>query len=184
MKKIFLLSAFILVFLTFSSCQKDDSLDPRPTIVDGQYVRLDITKKRLSFDHLDTAVFGGTLTAPGGNVQKYELYVRRTNQFGVTTGNYVKLPLEVTTFPYELSVTPEMIASALGVPASSLLKSDVFRFLGYSYNSEGKVADYNSLSATVKTAPGMKQGYKFMTDLVDDSELTVDKLSAFNNYQL
>jgi hypothetical protein len=184
MKKIFIIPTFILLLFAFSACETQDSLDPRPVINAGQYVRLDITNRLFSIDHLEETVFGGKLTAPGGNVVKYELFVRRANSSGVITGNYVKL-LTVTTFPSQLSITPEMIATALGISAADLQYSDVYRFLGYSYNANGVVADYNNLSATVKTQASMKQGYKFMTTMSQDSNIiNLNLTTTFNNYQL
>ncbi|WP_309642596.1 hypothetical protein [Flavobacterium sp.] len=184
MKKIFFAPIFTLLFFAFSSCETQDSLDPRPLIVDGQYVRLDITKKVLTSDHLDTAVFGGALTTPGNNVQSYDLYVRRHNVNDVITGNYVKL-LTITSFPTELAITPQMIADALSIPRSDLLAGDVFTFLGYSKGFDGTIVDYNKLSATVKAQAGMKQGYKFMTKLASDTSINNEQLNLyFNNYQL
>lgn len=184
MKKIFLLPFFIMLLFTFTACETQDALDPRPVINAGQYVRLDITKRLFSIDHLNETLFGGSLTTPGGNVVKYELFVRRANSSAVVTGNYVKL-LTVTSFPSEISITPEMIATALGITTSDLQYGDVYRFLGYSYDANGNVADYNSLSATVKSQEGMKQGYKFMTTMSQDTNIISENLeTTFNNYQL
>jgi hypothetical protein len=91
MKKIFYVTTLVLALFSFSSCETEDARDPRPVIVGGQYVRLDITDKMLAFEHLDDTKFGGLLTAPSGNVQKYVLKVRKRNPVGVTTGNYAEL---------------------------------------------------------------------------------------------
>lgn len=183
MKKIIytFVSAFLL--FCFSSCETQDSLDPRPVIVDGQYVRLDITKKLLAFDHINEAVFGGTLTTPGNNVASYDLYIRRRNSSTVTTGNYVKIGPTITSFPHELLITPQMIADALSIQVSDLELGDFYLFLGYSKSFDGTIVDYNKLSATVKSQPGMKQGYKFMTTMAND--ITISSQGAtYNNYQL
>lgn len=172
---------FFLSILLFLSCQKDDSLVPTPSIVDGQFVRLDITNKVLNLDKPDDFTFGGTLTAPGNNVKRYELFVRRTTNDNVVTRPYVKLPIDISTFPYELKVTPQNIADALGVSLSSLKVNDTYNFLGYSYNESGKKCDYNSLSTTVKTQIGLKQGYKFKTTIVSDTNFTVAN-QTFDNY--
>lgn len=182
MKKIFLLTAFVLAMVSFSSCETQDSLDPRPVIVGGQYVRLDITKKLLAFEHMDTAEFGGTLTAPSGNVQKYVLKVRRRNPNGIVTGNYVEM-LTVDTFPYELKITPQMIATALGITVSDLQFGDFYVFFGEAYGFDGTVTNYNNLSATVKAQPGMKQAFRFMTTLATDQAI-IDQSATYNNYQL
>ncbi len=179
MKKLIMLP-FLLVLFSLSSCEKDESLNPLPTIVQGQYVRLDITKKLLAFEHINEAEFGGLLTNPSNTVVKFELYVRYSTGIDVTANNYVLLRT-VTAFPYDLKITPTELATALGKSVSDFNQGDKFRFLGYSYDANGNVADYNSLSATVKTQPGMKQGYKFVTKFESDANIL---LNSFNNYEL
>lgn len=188
MKKILLLPILCTVLLSFSACEREEALDPRPVIVDGQYVRFDIKNQVLTSDHPETAIFGGTLTTPGDNVAKYELFVRRTNSFGVTSGNYVPL-LTVQNFPSDLIITPQMIADALGISVTDLQSSDTYRFLGYSYSTSGVKSDYNSLSSTVKSQTGLKQGYKFMTSYLSDAVIAgyIDEdtgILKFDNYQL
>jgi len=185
MKKIFLLPIVAMLFLA-SACEKEDSLDPLPVKDAGQYVRLDITNKVFAHDHMDATVFGGELTTPGNKVQKYELFVRRTNSNGIVVGNYVQL-LTVESFPAELSITPQMIATALGINVADMAQGEVYRFLGYSYGFDGQVINYNNLSATVKAQAGMKQGYKFMTTSVLDDYFpshTIDGVFGYDNYQL
>src|SRR6187402_589941 len=97
--KLFLL-LFSVVALSFSSCEQDESLDPLPLKVDGQYVRLDVSSDRLNFNDLPNAYFGGTLSTPSNNIAKYELYIRRETGSGVTA-DYV-LYTTVTSFPYVL----------------------------------------------------------------------------------
>lgn len=174
MKKIFLFPVFLLLLL--SSCEKDDSLDPRPVLVAGQYVRLDITRGVLNFDEINTTSFGGLLTTPGGNVSSYNLYVRKTDIFGFA-GEF-KLLKTITSFPTDLSVTPSEIATALGVPLSSLVYGDIFRFYGESFDSSGNRADFYSLSNTVQSTPSMKQAYRFITTMTNTAGTT----DLFDNY--
>lgn len=162
-----------------SSCSKDESKDPLATIVGGQYVKLDITKKLLDFGNMATTSFGGKLTAPNNNVVKYELYVRYTNSNGFTNDNYVLLKT-ITAFPVDLDVTPNDLAVALNLNVSDFKSGSKFRFLGYSYDSNGSVLDYNKLSSTVKSQPSMRQGYKFLTQLESGVNLT----NFFDNYAL
>lgn len=182
MKKIFYISVLVLALFNFSSCETEDARDPRPVIVGGQYVRLDITDKMLAFEHLDDTKFGGLLTAPSGNVQKYVLKVRKRNPVGVTTGNYVEL-LTVNTFPYQLEVTPQMIATAIGVNVTDLEKGDTYVFFGEAYGFDGTKTNYNNLSATVRAQAGMKQAFRFVTSLQDDNGIETS-YETFNNYQL
>ena len=186
MKKVFFLPIIFMALLSVSGCQTEDSLDPRPVIVNGQYVRLDITNKVLTFEHMETAVFGGQLTAPGNNVKKFELYVRRTSNSGVTAGNYKKINLDVQSFPYDLKITPQILADALEIPVAELQVNDKYNFLGYSYGFDGTEIGYNNLSSTVKTAPGMKQAYKFVTTFLTDQKITAftsNGILIYDNYQ-
>ncbi len=186
MKKIFLIPFLLTMLASFSGCETQDSLDPRPVIVDGQYVRLDITNKVFALEHPETAMFGGMLTTPGNNVQRYELYVRRKNAAGIITGNNVLL-LTVNSFPYELKITPQMIADVLGITVSDLQIGDFYGFSGVSYGFDGSKVEFINLSATVRSQPGMKQGYRFVTSSLTDAAIEnfSDELNGltFDNYQ-
>ena len=180
MKKIFVIPFLILTFFSFLSCEKDDSLDPRPVLEAGNYVRLDITKKRLNIDDINATSFGGRLTAPGNKVASYNLYVRKKDIYGFTTD--FKLIKTINTFPFDLDITPNDIATALNVDVSTLVFGDSFRFYGESFDANGKRADYYSLSATIQGAPSMKQAYRFVTDMTNTSGFSDLELSAFDNY--
>ena len=180
MKKIFFAPVFVFIFFCILSCERDESLDPRPVIVAGQYVKLDITKKRLNSDDIANASFGGRLTTPGGNVAKYNLYVRKSDIFQI--GTEFKLIKTVTSFPYDLNITPADLATALNVPVSSLVYGDIFRFYGESFDASGNRCDFYSLSTTVQSTTSMKQGYRFITDMTNDAGMDVLELSAYDNY--
>ena len=167
--------------MSFSSCEKDDSLDPRPVKVDGIYVRLDITKKRLNFEDPNT-VFGGTLTAPGNNVATYNLYVRRTDQFGNSFGDF-KLIKTVTSFPAELALTPTDIATALGIPLSDLTFGDNYRFYGEAFDFSNNRSDFYSLSQTIQSNQAFyKEAFRFRTDLTNNAGMIYLELVNFDNY--
>lgn len=165
MKNFFLIPIFVLTLFTLSSCE-DDSLDPLPVKVNGQFMKLDIdiNHKQMNLDHIDETYFGGVLSCPSSNVAKFELYVRRTNSSGELTGDYVPL-MTISTFPYDLKITPAQLAQALGLQVSDLKRGDFFRFYGYSYDASGNVADYRSLASLVRTTRALEQGYRFNTDL-------------------
>jgi hypothetical protein len=177
MKKIFLF--LIAVFFALSSCTKDESKNPLPTIVGGQFVRLDITKRLLDFPNINTTEFGGKLTTPSKEIVKYDLYVRYTNSFGTTNSSYV-LVKSITSFPTDLSISVADLSTALSIPSTSFKKGDKFRFLAFSYDSNGAKIGYNDLSSTVKTQASMKQAYKFVTGL----EIVANQVTEYNNYEL
>ena len=179
MKKIFLL--FIAFFcFCISSCEKDESLDPRPLLVGGQFVRLDITRPRMNSEDINNTSFGGLLTAPSGNVAKFNLYVRKYD--GIISATEFKLVKTITSFPTNLSITPQDIATALNLPLSELKFADVFRFYGESFDANGNRADYYNLSATVQATISYKQAYRFVSDLTNNAGMTQQELSVFDSY--
>lgn len=175
MKKIFFLSLLSFVF-TFSSCE-DESLSPLPIKVEGQFVKFNIANKQFDLADLDHTTFGGTLVSTAGNIVKYELFVRRTNGNGDVTGDYVLLQT-ITSFPYELVLTPVQIATALGITVADLQAGDRYSFLGFSYDGNGKKVGFANLSRSVQIANFVEQGYKFNTQL----STPVDP--DYNNHQL
>lgn len=176
MKKLFFLSILSSVFFTFSSCE-DESLSPLPTKVEGQFVKFNIANKQFDFANINSTTFGGTLVSTSGNIVKYELYVRRDDKAGTTTGDYVLLQT-ITSFPYDLALTPAQIATALGITVSDLQDGDKYRFLGFSYDANGNKAGFSNLSRSVQIANYVEQGYKFNTQLAT----VIDP--DYNNHQL
>ncbi len=182
MKKILFLSILIFGFATTISCEKDDSLDPRPVIVSGSFVRLEITKKRLNINDINNTSFGGELTTPGNNVVKYNLYIRRNDNFGNSYTDF-KLIRTVTSFPYTLNITPAEIASTLNIPLSTIQFADNFRFYGETFDSNGVRSDYYNLSTAIQSNPAFyKQAFRFRTDVTDDSGMTFLELRDFDSY--
>ena len=179
MKKLIYILSLVSILI---SCQKDDGLDPRPVIVSGQFVRMDITRRLLNVQNVNT-VFGGTVTSPGGNVSKYELFVRRKTADGIIVGDYVKLPIDINTFPYELNISIQNLATTFNVNVADLKKGEFYNFLGYSYDNNGNRSGYNALSSVVKVQAGDKQAYKFLTTMVDDLGY-IQKKDDFDNYAL
>lgn len=177
MKKIFLLLISVICIL---SCEKDESLDPRPLLVGGQFVRLDITKSKMNIDDINNTAFGGLLTTPSSNVTKYNLYVRRFD--GVVPSTDFKLVKVVTSFPLDLRITPQDIATALGLNLSDLKLGDIYRFYGESFDANGNRADFYNLSATVQTTASYKQAYRFITILTDTAGVDPKELAVYDNY--
>ena len=181
MKKIFIIPFVALLFLSFS-CERDQSLDPRPVLTSGTYVKLDITKKRLNFDDISNTSFGGRLTAPGAQVAKYNLYVRRTDGFGSSYGDF-KLIRTITSFPVDLNITPQEIATTLGITVADIKFADIYRFYGEAYDLSGRRVDFYSLSQTIQSNQAFyQQAFRFGTDVTNNDGMVPSELSAFNNY--
>ena len=179
MKKLFFLPVFVFIAFSFLSCE-DDSLNPLPEKVSGQYMKLDIKTRQMNVNDISNTAFTGTLSNPSGNVVKYELYVRRRDASGYLTGNYV-LMQTITSFPYELKITPQMIADTYGLNVADLKQSEVYTFFAYSYDAAGNKAGYINLARILQVTAAMEQGYKFNTSL--DVPLPLDAEVPYDNHQ-
>ena len=164
MKKIFFLPIVALLFFAFSSCEEDESLSPIPPKVTGQFIKLDITQRQLDFNNLDNTFFGGTLYNTSGKVVRYELFVKRVLANGSVYDNYVPLVI-YNSFPAQMIISPQDIATAFNIPVSDLEDGEVYRFLGYSYDANGNKVGYANLSRSVQIANFVEQGYRFNTSL-------------------
>jgi hypothetical protein len=99
MKKI-IIPIFLLLF--FISCEKEEYLDPRPDLVGGQYIRLNILNESIDFNNIANSEFKGVLTNPAKDVVKYELFIRRRNADGQNTSDFVIFKT-ITSFPHDLN---------------------------------------------------------------------------------
>lgn len=195
MKKI-LFALFALTFLSvLTSCEKDQSLDPRPQLVSGQFVRLELTYDHKYLIAKSSAVinpeftdaeiqdhyFGGMLTNPSGNVKTYNLYVKKVDLYNNSTE--YKLLKTVTSFPFDLRITLADIASALDITVNDIKALENFYFYGESYDAHGNRASFNNLSSTVQSASTMFQGYRFRTRTFAKNELLVPaNYREYDNY--
>jgi hypothetical protein len=175
MKKLIL--SLIFLSISFTSCETDESLNPLPDLVAGQFIRLQVTNNSIDFNTIGTSAFKGVLTNPSNNVVRYELFVRRRNANGVNTSDFVPFKT-ITSFPHDLNVTVQDLSSALNVPITDLQAGDIYRFIGYSYNADNLKVGYLNLSRVVQSTASLKQGYRFSTNL----SATIDPLNPFNNY--
>lgn len=169
----------LVAALCFSSCEKDESLDPLPLLVEGQYMRLDITRDRIDANNLATSTFGGTLTNPSHTVVRYELFVRWVRS-GTLSSEYIPMASKtITSFPAELSISAQDVQDAYAATGRTitLQTGDIVRFIAYSYDANGVRAGYRDLSATIRGESAYKQAYKFNTSV--ETNLT----SPINNYQ-
>src|SRR6476620_6442682 len=180
MKKLFFLPVFIVAFFSLISCE-DDALNPLPTKVSGQYMKLDIKNRQMDFTDIANAAFTGTLSDTSGKVVKYELFVRRRDASCFLTGDYT-LMQTITSFPYELRITPQMVADALGLAVSDLEDGDVYTFYAYSYDAAGNKVGYSNLARILQVTGTMKQGYKFNTNLTS-TPFPADAPVPYDNHQ-
>lgn len=194
MKKILFTICALTLLSVLSSCEKDQSLDPRPQLVGGQFVRLELTYEHkflianqnpaspdFTSQEIEDQYFGGKLTNPSGNVKTYNLYVKRVDLFNLSSE--YKLVKTITSFPTELKVTLSDIASALGITVDDIRPLETFYFYGESFDANGNRAAFNNLSATVQSAPTMFQGYRFRARTFSKSELLVPaNYREYDNY--
>lgn len=162
MKNNILYTIIFSVLLLSCNITPDESLIPLPTKVEGQFVRLSIKTRYMDFNTPETAHFNGILTNLSGNVSKYVLSIRRTNAAGEITGDFKEFKT-ITSFPYELDITPAQIAEFYGLPLSEIKQSEVYVFSAFSYDKNGVKTTYSDLSRTVQTTEALEQGYRFNT---------------------
>jgi hypothetical protein len=165
MKKIYLIFTFFVMIL--SSCEKDESLDPRPLIVEGKYIRLDIKlfDKFIDATNISNSSFKGTLTSPSGDIVRYELFMRRKDsQANYSNGDFA-LFRTITSFPHVLQITSQDIANFYDIDISQVKQGESYEFLAYSYDVDDVKTGYTNLAAVVKTTESMKQGYRFKTGI-------------------
>lgn len=164
MKTIKLIFSFSILIFSILSCDKDESKNPLPVVENGVFVKLEIKNRQLDFSNIETTSFSGTLYAPSNNVDHYDLYIRRKNPFGVFSNEYTKL-LTVTTFPFELIITPQMIADKLNVAVTSLENGDTYDFNGFAFTKDGIKSGYLNIPSVTKTEFTLEQGFRFNTSL-------------------
>ena len=70
MKKFFFLPILIISLLSISGCE-DESTDPLPDKVNGQFITLEINNKLMDFNNIDNTAFTGTFLNPSHDVVKY-----------------------------------------------------------------------------------------------------------------
>ena len=181
MKKIFISLILLVSFSLLSSCSKDDSLDPRPVIVSGQFIKFDIINKVINSEDFANSTFGGVITAPGGKVSKYKIYVRKFN--GVTSATDFMLLKEITQFPADTYFTVADLATALQIPVSNFKEGDFLGFYGESFDAAGTRADYSSLSPTIiANSASYKQGYRFNCGIQNTTAYGPADYSEINNW--
>lgn len=170
---------FLLVFsiFIFSSCEKDESLDPRPDLVPGKYVVLNVTDSYINFTNIASSSFNALLTSPSNSIVRYELFVRRRTPGGIITSDFV-LFKTITSFPFQLSVKAQDIADILDVDLATLRNGDTYQFIGYSYDANGSRTSFLNLSNVLQSASSMKQAYRFSTLLTSDTALGM----SYNNF--
>lgn len=191
MKRIFILPVLIAFIFSFSGCEKDESLDPRPLLVQGQFMRLDITRQKINIDDIDNSSFGGMLTNPSNDVVKYELLVRLKRAYIAPDdlGNPAVLPFEsdyvalrtITAFPIDLSIVAQDVVDAYAAVGTTInvIRGDEFYFIAYSYDALGNRIVFRDLSLTVRGEPAYKQAYKFNTLVTTTANLN----GEYTNYK-
>lgn len=181
MKKVFNIIFLIFTFVLLLSCSKDDSLDPRPVLVSGQFVKFDIKNKVFNSQDLANSTFGGILSAPGNKVSTYKVYVRLFD--GLRPSTDFKLLKEVTVFPTDLYFTVNDIATALQVPVTEISLGDFIGFYGESFDSNGNRSDFSNLSAVIAANSGAyKQAYRFNCSVQDTTPYGPADYDAINNW--
>lgn len=179
MKKFFLL--LFVISLVLNSCSQDESLDPRPVLVSGQFVKFDIQNKLIDSKNLATSTFGGVISAPGNKVASYKVYVRMYNAPNPATD--FKFLREITKFPSDMYFTASDIATALQIPIADVKESVVLGFYGESFDENGKRTDFSNLSTVIRAnSAAYKHAFRFNSAVEDLSSFTPTSLDAYSNW--
>jgi len=166
MKNIYKILLVTFLAVSFSACEDIDKDPYEVNGIDGpfgSFVRLDITSAAvLDVTNIATTVFGGTVSAPAGNVASWDLRVRRVS--GGTASDYVPF-LNVTSFPAEFAATPADLAAAFGITTADLIPGDRFDFEAVSVGTDGTVVTFDDFGPNLQGNPAQAQGYRFVTFL-------------------
>lgn len=180
MKKMFLSLFFIAIAI--SSCSKDDSLDPRPVLVSGQFVKFDIKNKILDSENPSSATFGGVLSAPGNKVVSYKVYVRLYKAPLPATD--FKFLREVTQFPSDLYFTAQDIATALNIPVAKVEFSTVLGFYGEAFDADGNRFDFSNLSTVIRAnSSAYKHAFRFNSSVLKLADISQVSYDEYNNWE-
>ncbi len=161
MKKLFfILGIMFSTAVLFQSCVKDADLRvPSAPLYEAPMVLVDFDASPLfNVANLAGSKISGSLYAPSNNVASYKLKVRKVSGGAVTA--YADL-FTTTTLPYNFSITPGTVASALGIQLNEIYAGDLIQFRGESVGTDGRVITINSLDADYQSEPAQKQSYSF-----------------------
>ncbi len=173
------LKIFILLFTAgiLFSCSEEDK-DPIPfTFNDGGWVKFqEAPNFALDVSDLNDALFASTIIDPVGNISSYQIDV--IANVGGTIRDTVPFRT-ITSFPATFNVTPQDLATALGINVNQLSGGDSFKFLGTVTTTDGRVYDYRTPAysnaagfngglthPTLLSAPGFRNALNFTINFV------------------
>lgn len=157
-KKITLATTVLILFLACEDNDKDP-LNLNDT-THAPYVKLEISSPVLDVTDLAGSAFEGTLIAPADNVSSWTTSVRRISEGESTQFGTVAT---VNSFPSEISITAEDIATAIGQQISDFLPGDRFEFSATSTGTDGSELNFSTLSSNIAGQPEQRQAYSFET---------------------
>ena len=173
MKRIYMyIMGLALVCAGFVSCEEDDK-DPMRIHLDesikAPFVRINGFQNVVGKGDLGTASFDATVNALEGNVASWEATVSLEVGGAVAAGPVTVL--STTSFPNDVTMTYEEIASALGLTTDDIDGGNVFRFLGTATGTDGRVVTQDNFSASILGQPEQLPAYNF-TVSVECSPIT------------
>jgi len=161
MNKIIL--GLLVVSLAFTSCRDDDK-DPLVVHEDPDnipaYVRIKGYQSIVPVTEVPDAVFEATVSDRRGNVASYDLAVQIERGGDIVAGPAAVV--SVTSFPTDIAVTYDEIASVLGLTTADIAAGDFIRFLGTSTRTDGSVYTIDNFSASITGQSEQFQSYSFV----------------------
>lgn len=154
--------ASCLFLILISSCEDEDK---DPLFVDADvnnfapYVRL-LPPSSNIFDisQIADASYKGTLETPTDNVASWSVSVNRVS--GGIQSETVFLRT-ISSFPSELEITSQAIATALNISVDDLMAGDNIQFIGSSLGTNGTELTFDDISGNITGQPAQFQSYEF-----------------------
>ena len=153
----------LVVSLAFTSCHDDDK-DPLTVHTDANnipaYVRIKGYQNLIPITEVPAAVFAATVSDRRGNVASWDLTVQLESGGDIVAGPAAVIT--VNSFPADISITYEELATLLGITTADISAGDFVRFLGTSTRTDGQVYTIDNFSASITGQSEQFQAYNFV----------------------
>lgn len=153
----------LAVSLAFISCEDEDKDPITVHIGDANkaaYVRINGYQSIVPVTDVPDAVFSATVNDRLGNVASWDLTVQLERGGDIIAGPADLVSL--SSFPTDISITYDEIATALGLTTADISAGDFVRFLGTATGKDGKVWTFENFSASITGQPEQLQAFNFV----------------------
>ena len=166
MKKLLISILPIAIFLVVYSCKKGEVVQDVKSLGTGTYLKL-VTQGNTIIDYanLNTTTISQTVTKYGDPIEKVKLYVAK----GTTTLDKSKWKL-IKELPYsdnmQLDVKATEIATALGIPPTSLETGGTYTIYNQAIGPDGRVFDIANINGGYAGNPNYSMAFTWASVVV------------------